>query len=240
MGRGTVAARKLIGRLLYLTLPVHPAQGAFFRENSGIHGHKQCRIGVLPVPVRIAHAVGHRAALFRGCRHHKAAGAHAEGIYRAVFQVLHQLIVRRGQMGILPAVLGLVDFFLPLLDAHTHGKGLGLHGYSPGKQSLEGIPGAVANGKDGPVAGDLLPACQLHAGQPAFLQQEIRHPALEVHLAAQGDDLFAEILHHLQQHIRAHMGFGIIEDILPGSKSHKLFQNPVNSGIADAGVQLAV
>ena len=63
---------------------------------------------------------------------------------------------------------------------------------------------------------------------------------METHLAPQGDDLFAEILHHLQQHIRAHMGFGIIEDILPGPKSHKLLQNPVNSGIADAGVQLAI
>ena len=36
------------------------------------------------------------------------------------------------------------------------------------------------------------------------------------------------------------MGLGVIEDVLPGSCLHHLLQHPADSGIVDAGVQLAV
>ena len=62
----------------------------------------------------------------------------------------------------------------------------------------------------------------------------------EPHLAAQVEDAPADILHHRQQHIGAHMGLGIIEDVLSGPCRHELLQNPLNPGIIDAGVQLAV
>ena len=36
------------------------------------------------------------------------------------------------------------------------------------------------------------------------------------------------------------MGLGVIENVLPCPRRHKLFQNPADSGVVDPGVQLAV
>ena len=127
-----------------------------------------------------------------------------------------------------------------MLNAHTHGKGLGLHGYLAMMEHLEGIPGAVANGKNCPVAFDHTAVQQFQSGEAASLCANIDHLAVEAHFAAQGNYPLAQILDHFQQHIGTHMGLGIVENLLPGTESDKLVQHPADSGIVHTGVQLAV
>ena len=143
-------------------------------------------------------------------------------------------------MDILLSVLGKIDLFLLLLNADAHGKGLRLHGNALGMQRLEGVPGAVADGQHRLIAGDALAAFQLHPGKGIPFQQKFRNPAAKAHLTAQGDDLLSEALDYLQQHIRSHMGFGVIQNVLPGTKGNKLLQDPANSGIADTGIQFSI
>ena len=51
-------------------------------------------------------------------------------------------------------VLGGVAVRLPLLDADTYGKGLGLHGHPPAVQHLKGVPGGVAGAENQLPAGE--------------------------------------------------------------------------------------
>ena len=127
-----------------------------------------------------------------------------------------------------------------MLDAHAHGEGLGLHGKAQAVEHLEGIPGAVTDGEDGVVTVDDLAALQLQPRQLSAFAADARHLAVEADLAAKPDDGVPQILDHRQQHIGAHMGLGVIEDVLPGAAFDELLQDPADSGIVDAGVQLAV
>ena len=154
--------------------------------------------------------------------------------------MLHQLIIRRGQGGIFAAVLGDVDVPLLLLDAHAHGEGLRLHGNAGSVQHFKGIPGAVSDGQHRPVAGNDRPVGDFQSDQASILRTQAGDLRIEPHLAAQRDDAFAQILHHGQQHVGAYVRLGVIENILPCPRRHKLFQNPADSGVIDPGVQLAV
>ena len=240
MRRGAVAATDAVGVFLDLPLPAHPAENAFVGEIGGIHRHQQRRVGVFPVPVGIAHAVGNHPAFLAGRRHHVSSRTHAEGVHRLPVQMLHQLIIRQGQGGIFAAVLGDVDVPLPVLDAHAHGEGLRLHGNAGSVQHFKGIPGAVSDGQHRPVTGNDRPVGDFQSDQTSILRTQAGDLGVEPHLAALGDDAFAQILHHGQQHVGALMGLGVVENVLPRSRRHKLFQNPADSGIVDPGVQLAV
>ena len=105
-------------------------------------------MAVFAVPGPHAHAVGDHAPLLRGGAGHRAPGAHAEGVHPpAVFQVAGELVVRRAQGRVAGEgpVLGGVDEALGVLDAGTHGKGLGLQGQAQAVQQPEHVPGAVAH-----------------------------------------------------------------------------------------------
>ena len=154
--------------------------------------------------------------------------------------MLHQLVIRRGQSRVLHAVLRPVDDGLLLLNPGSHGKGLWLHGNSRLFQHLEGIPGTVADGQHRRPAGDDFPRIGLYAGELAVFGFQACNLGRKTHLAPQLHNPLSQILHHGQQHVRAHMGLGIIEDVLPGSGLHHLLQHPADSGVVDAGVQLAV
>ena len=154
--------------------------------------------------------------------------------------MLHQLVVRRRQGRVLPAVLGLVNSGLLVFDPHTHGKGLWLHGYPGFVQHFKGVPGAVADGQNGGIAGDEFPISGFHTHQSAFLQTQSGDLGVEADLSPQGNNSLAQVLHHRQQHVGAHMGLCVVEDVLPGPCFHELLQDPADPGVADAGVQLAV
>ena len=154
--------------------------------------------------------------------------------------MLDQLVVRWRQGPPGAAILGSVYVFLPVLNADTHGKGLGLHGHPLGQKAFEGIPGAVADGKDRLGTGNGFSGGQDHPGEPAPVQRQSLHLAAKADLASQADDPPAQILDHLQQYIRAHVGLGIKQDILPCPRRHKLLQYPADSRVIDPGIQLSV
>ena len=110
LGRSQIAtAACIVGCPFDFPLPVHTRQGAVPQEILRIYCYQQGRVGILSVPVRIAHAVGDHPAPFGSRRHHITAGAHAEGVHTLFIQMLHQLIVRRGQHRIVLSVLSFVD-----------------------------------------------------------------------------------------------------------------------------------
>ena len=125
-------------------------------------------------------------------------------------------------MDILHSILRQVYFFLKLLNANPHGKGLGLHGYALGQQGFKSVSGAVANGQHRMVTGNHLAAFQLHAGKPVPIQTELCNSAAKTHLATQCLNPAPEVLNHLQKHIRSHMGLGIIQNILLGTGGDEL------------------
>ena len=172
LGAGTVGqeiADQLTGRVIVLTactecggfnfaLPIHAAQRTFVGEVLRMEGNQQCCIGVFSVPGHITHAVGAKATFLRCSGDHMAAGTHTEGIGRtAVIQLNIQLVIGSGQIGVTGkgTVLSAVDKLLLVLDSHTHGERFGFHGNALLMQLLEGIPGAVADGKDQMAAGEI-------------------------------------------------------------------------------------
>ena len=103
----------------------------------------------------------------------------------------------------------------------------------------EGIPGAVSDGQNYMITIN-IPAICLYAGNSITIRQDTSHLSAKPHLATQADDAFAQILYHIQQHIRAHMGLGIVQNILTGTRFDKLLQNPADPGIIDTRIQLAI
>src|SRR5690606_40550640 len=83
---------------------------------------------------------------------------------------------------------GLVDHALRMLDAKTHGKGLGLHEYALTVQHAEGIAGTVAQRQNHMATADRFAIGQHHAFELAVGDQQIGHLAFEAHLAAEGDE----------------------------------------------------
>ena len=127
-----------------------------------------------------------------------------------------------------------------MLNAHAHGKRLGLQRKTDLLQIPEGIPGRVPHRKDDLITGDHFTAVNFKTGNCPILLQNTGNLGIKTHLTPQGNDPLAQVLHHCQQHIRTHMGLGIKEDILPGAGLYKLLQNPADAGIVHPGIQLAV
>ena len=107
-------------------------------------------------------------------------------------------------------------------------------------EHLKGIPGTVADGKNGPVTGNHFFSVDFQPCKLSVFAAQSGNLSLEPHLAAQGNDPLAEILHHFQKNIGAHMGLGVKEDVLSCACRHHLLQHPADPGIVDTGIQLAV
>ena len=84
LGRCPIGTCERKGLLLNFPLPVHTAKGAIRGKIAWIDTDKQSRVGIIALPGAIAHTVCNDAALFTGCRHHVAAGAHTEAVNRSV------------------------------------------------------------------------------------------------------------------------------------------------------------
>ena len=127
-----------------------------------------------------------------------------------------------------------------MLDAHAHGKGFTLHSNALRMEHGKGIPGAVADGQHHMVAGDLLALIGHHGADLTVFAADIRHAGVKADFATQGNDPIAQILHHVQQHIRTYMGLCIEENILICAKFYKFLQNPADARIIHTGVQLTI
>ena len=154
-----------------------------------------------------------------------------------------QLIVGRGQTAPCFSVLGLVHHKLGMLDAHAHGKGLWLHGDTHAVQHGKGVPGAVPNGEDQAAAAQTLCARrrgELHAVQAAVFHTNPGESGLKTHFASQRKDSCTQILHHGKQHVRTHMGLGVVQNVFTGARLYKLFKHPACPFIFRPRVELAV
>ena len=238
--RSPIASGQTVGCLFDLPLPVHTAQNALYGHILRTNGNQQGCIGVFSAPIRIAHAIGDHAALFRGRSHNIAAGAHTEGIDGGILQMAHQLIICRWQPQVACTVLRNVDHFLGMLNTHAHGKGLSLHGNPLLMEHFKGIPGAVPHRQNHMVTGNFLVFFSYNGGNCAIFRAKVGDAGIEADLSAQAKNLPAQILHHGQQHICAHMGLGIKENILICTEGHKLLQNPADPGIIQSGIQLSI
>ena len=81
LGRGAVGfADQLERPLLPFALEAHAGERVVSGKVRGRDGDEQGAVGVFAIAGEGAHAVGDHAACFRGRRHHRAAGTHAEGV----------------------------------------------------------------------------------------------------------------------------------------------------------------
>ena len=154
-----------------------------------------------------------------------------------------ETVVRRGQFPARPPVLGAVDRFLPVLNAHTHGEGLALHRYAHLMQPPEAVPRRVADGEDQVAAGERLGPAGV--GDPcadqciAFGDKPVQ-PGLKTDFPAEGDDFLSDILHHADQHVGADVGLCVVDDGLRRAVGGELLQHPEHPPVVGAGVELAV
>ena len=142
-----------------------------------------------------------------------------------------------------PAVLGGVAVRLAVLDAQSHGEGLGLHGHAPAVEHFKGVPGGVPGAEDQAPAGTRFPPRR--AGKPDAREGSVFHPqvlqpGLEANVRPQGGQLPAEVLKDFIQVIRAHVGLGVHEDVRGRSAGDQPLQDEAVAGVLGSGVQLPI
>ena len=72
------------------------------------------------------------------------------------------------------------------------------------------------------------------------LRGQPRHAVAEAHLAAAVDDLAPEVLHDLDEHVRADVGLGVVGDVLRRAVRRELREHEADARVVRAGVELAV
>ena len=216
----------------------------------GRNRHHHAGIGIAFGARILAHAIGHHPPGLTGGGHHGAAGAHAETIDRAaILRVMHQLVIRRTQKRIasIGAKTRAVNHALRVFNAHTDGKGLGLHGNTMRLQHGEAIACAMAKGEYRVVRFNHLSALKHKAAQVARtigagFDDQVIHPRTKAIFTAQGFDLRTDMFHHGNQPKRADMRLGDIENLLRRAGLHKFRQHlaPVMARVADLAIELAI
>ena len=140
-------------------------------------------------------------------------------------------------------ILGGVAVALPVLDAHAHGKGLGLHGNAQVPQHEKRVPGGVSGAEDQLAAGDgLCAAGRLHgdAVHRAAGRLDAGQAVLEADVRPQGEKLLPQAHQGDVEIIGTHMGLGVDEDVLRGAALHQRLQNEAVAHVSGAGIELAV
>ena len=125
--------------------------GLVIRVVGRVYAHHHAGIGVALSARILAHAVGDHPAGLAGGGYYRAARAHAKAVHRAslaraVFCVVHQLVVgspQKRMTGVAPPA-GAIDHALRMLNPEPHRKRLGLHRHAALKQHGKGVARAVA------------------------------------------------------------------------------------------------
>ena len=85
-----------------------------------------------------------------------------------------------------------------------------------------------------------LGGMHLCGGKRAVFDHKTVQPMGKADLSAAGEDIPADGLDHARQHVRADVGLGVIEHVLPGTVLIELAQHKGDAAVVGAGVQLAV
>lgn len=128
--------------------------------------------------------------------------------------MVHQLVIGRAQQ-LVAGVLAqprAVNQALRVFNAETHREGFGFHVDAAFVQHADGVARTVAQRQHHVVGAQLVigSIVQVLHGEAAHLpifDQHVTHALLKPHLAAQRDDLFAHVFHHLDQFEGADMRF---------------------------------
>ena len=150
---------------------------------------------------------------------------------------------RQGRVAGQGAVLGRVHVSLAVLDADTHGEGLLLHVQARAVEHFKGVPGAVAQGQYHLMGGQVVGLAVLTDGdgpERAAFHGDTLQPRAEADVRPGSQQLPPQGLQRDVEHIRAHMGLGIGENILRRTAAHQCLHDKAVAQILRAGVQLAV
>ena len=140
-------------------------------------------------------------------------------------------------------VLCRVHILLPVLDAHSHGKGLGGHGHPRAVQHFHRVPGTVAQRQQRVAAGQRIDSLLGFHGQTcqaSVLYGNIRQLVTEPEIGPQGQQLPPQVPQDNAQPIGTYMGLGVPQDILRRAVFHQPLHDPAMPHISGAGVQLSV
>ena len=130
-----------------------------------------------------------------------------------------------------------------MLNAHAHGKGLGLQRHAPAVEHGEGVPSGV------PRAEHQLPARQPHlplrplgedGGEGTVLDLQVSQTGLKADVRPQLQQAPAQPLEGDVEVVGAHVGLGVDENVLRGAAGHQLLQYKTVAQVLGAGVELAV
>ena len=192
----------------------------------------------------MAHAVDDDPAGFRRRADDNAAGTHAEGICGPTSGpiMIHQSIVGRPQsrMTRRGPVLGPVDQFLGMFDAHADRKRFCFHRRPAMQQRLISVPGAMADSEQDGRAGQLFAPIDGQSDESSLFHLKIRHLLPETHLAAQHFDLPADVPDHLPQAVGADMRFVPIANFRWRSRFHHNIQRLGHQPVMHPGCQFPV
>ena len=140
-------------------------------------------------------------------------------------------------------VLGGVAVGLSLLDADAHGEGLSLHGNAPAVEQFKGVPGGVTGAEDQLAAGQWIGPLRAGDGdtvQGPVLNVQIRQLMLKPDIRTQVQQLPPQVFQGNMEIVGAHMGLGVIEDLLRRTAADQLLQNKAVPEVLSTGVELAV
>ena len=156
-----------------------------------------------------------------------------------------QLIGGGGQGGVTrqPPVAGSVHRRLPVLDADSHGKGLLLHGGTGVVQHLKGVPRTVPQRQHHLSGGEGVKRPALPDGNGChgpFLYRQALQPCAEPDVRPSVQQLPPQALQGDVQHIGAHMGQRVGEDVRRCAAGHQLLHDESVPYVPCAGVQLPV
>ena len=122
-------------------------------------------------------------------------------------------------------VLGSVAVRLPLLDADAYGEGLGLHGDALAVEHGKGVPGGMAGAEDQVAAGQGIGPRRAGNGDArdrAVLDIQVRQLAFKADVGPQVQQLLPQSLQGDVKIVGAHVGLGVIEDLLRRAAFYQL------------------
>ena len=202
----------------------------------------QPRIGIGRRTAAGRHAVDHRLRGIGHGRDDESARAHAERVDPAAVFLVHERIGGRREVlaARLAMVLDRVDQRLRMLDAHPHGKGLGLDAHAAAVEQFVNIARRMARSQHDGGSFDQFVAAP-YAFYPVAFDFQIGNAAPETEHAARSDNRLPDTLHDARQLVGSDVRMGLEENFGRRTVKHQRLQRlVVVAAFFAAGEELAV